>query len=286
MQATTSSGSLLKATREAKGLSLEAVHEATKIPMDVLRAIEEGYTVRTLSPFYLKGFMKMYAEYLRVNVQDVIPEYAKKTQQPSVPILPQEEFDVAQWAATIFTRQRKQQIVALLGILFVLFALFKVITFFTHKRPPSDAPAVSQKRGAVAPKNTRTVQAALEKKSSIPASAKPMEPLPKIPPQTVYTASRPVVTPPRQVQKDIILTIRTKKDSWLRVESDGTVVFQSALSRGKSESWIANDKIEISGKNIDQLEFELNGKLLGPLSRRDRNAKKVVITREGLSVIP
>lgn len=62
------SGVLLKEARQSQGLALESVHEATKIPMDVLRAIEEGYTVRTLSPFYLKGFIKMYAQYLNVTL--------------------------------------------------------------------------------------------------------------------------------------------------------------------------------------------------------------------------
>ena len=35
-------GAILKKARESQGLSLEIVHEATKIPMDALRAIEEG----------------------------------------------------------------------------------------------------------------------------------------------------------------------------------------------------------------------------------------------------
>ena len=83
-----------------------------------------------------------------------------------------------------------------------------------------------------------------------------------------------------------MLTVRAKKDTWLRVESDGVTVFQSALNRGKSETWLAHDKIEISGKNMQQLEFELNGKLIGALSRRDDKAKKIMITREGLSVVP
>ena len=49
--------SILKSTRMARGLTLEIVHEATKIPMDALRAIEEGYSVRILSPFYYRGFI-------------------------------------------------------------------------------------------------------------------------------------------------------------------------------------------------------------------------------------
>src|SRR6185295_12967123 len=64
----TSPGTFLKQCRQEQGHSLEAVHEATKIPLDVLRGIEEGYKVRTLSPFYYKGFLKLYANYLNVEL--------------------------------------------------------------------------------------------------------------------------------------------------------------------------------------------------------------------------
>src|ERR1039458_1206110 len=67
--------SILKNTRETKGLTLEIVHEATKIPMDALRAIEEGYTVRILSPFYYRGFIKIYAEFLGLNVGEMYKQY-------------------------------------------------------------------------------------------------------------------------------------------------------------------------------------------------------------------
>src|SRR6267154_120419 len=67
--------SILKNTREAKGLTLEIVHEATKIPMDALRAIEEGYSVRILSPFYYRGFIKIYAEFLGLDVREMYTQY-------------------------------------------------------------------------------------------------------------------------------------------------------------------------------------------------------------------
>ena len=67
--------SILKNTREAKGLTLEIVHEATKIPMDALRAIEEGYSVRILSPFYYRGFIKIYAEFLGLDVGEMYKQY-------------------------------------------------------------------------------------------------------------------------------------------------------------------------------------------------------------------
>ena len=68
-------GQILKRLRESKGIALETVHESTKIPMDALKAIEEGYTIRTLSSFYYRGFLKIYAQFLKVDVGEVLDDY-------------------------------------------------------------------------------------------------------------------------------------------------------------------------------------------------------------------
>ncbi len=281
-------GSALKAAREAKGLPLDAVHEATKIPMDALRAIEEGYTVHSLSPFYLKGFMKMYAEYLGIHGDDTVKSYPGEAAPQKAQ--PAQGFDLEEWMARIFTSKRKRQIVVVLGILVSLFLLFKVITFFTHKKPKAQSQvkiiqqAKKQKEDVVALPDIRIGEIVGEKKSPKSVSEKPPA-LSDIPAQTVYTAGQPPSESPPPVQKEITLTVRAKKDSWLHVKSDGLVVFQSTLPRGAVETWIANDRIEISGKNINQLEFELNGKILSALGGRGHRANKVVVTKDGLSVI-
>ena len=41
-----------------------------------------------------------------------------------------------------------------------------------------------------------------------------------------------------------------------------SLVFQSTTGRG-FETWEGEKTIELSGKNINNLEFELNGKILG-----------------------
>jgi cytoskeletal protein RodZ len=299
-------GSLLKATREAKGISVETVHEATKIPMDALKAIEEGYTVRRISPFYLKGFMKMYAEYLSVNVKDISPEADSKKKQSVRPVLsPAQEFDLEQWMSKTFTRRRKQQIVVVAGILLCFFILFKIITFFTHQGP---APAKAKKANDPMAVKTKAVDAratkakdvkaekddvvALENirmgeivKAEKPSAKAPENPEPSkaVPSKVVATVSQSAAAA-QEAQKKITLTARAKKDSWLRVKCDGAVVFQSTLNKGSVETWLAREKIEISGKNINHLEFELNGKLIGALARRDFGAKNIIVTKDGLSV--
>lgn len=296
MAPATAQGTLLKSTREARGVSLRVVHEATKIPMDVLRAIEEGYTVRTLAPFYLKGFIKMYAEYLKINVQDIHIE-ERKQERPTVSVSkpraappspsPIETLDLEQWFAGVFTHRRKQQI-AILAVAFIaFFFLFKIITFFTHNRPKTVVKAQIKKEKPVVAKSAATPA---EKKpqastSGVKASETAVAAV-KTSPKTTVAAVPQASAPTAQLDREIMLTVRAKKDSWLRVEADGATVFQSALNRGKSETWLAHERIEISGKNMQQLEFELNGKLIGALSRRDYKAKKILITREGLSVVP
>src|SRR3989344_3044844 len=74
-------GVILKESRESRHISLETVHEGTKIPMDALRAIEEGYTVRSLSSFYYKVFIKMYAQYLGVDAREVLEETVPAVEQ-------------------------------------------------------------------------------------------------------------------------------------------------------------------------------------------------------------
>ena len=56
------------------------------------------------------------------------------------------------------------------------------------------------------------------------------------------------------------------------------------MPRYSGKSWEARETIEISGRNINELEFEVNGKLLGTLGREDRQAKNVIVTKNGLTV--
>lgn len=284
-----SKGHVLKNIREEKGLSIELVHEATKIPVDVLRAIEEGYTVRLLSPFYYRGFVKIYAKYLGVDISDVLDNYRSenlpKPIKKDVDDLQGINIDkIYDELSRFLTRKRKQQIVVLLGIVLSLFLLFKIITFFTS-RPQAKVVKKEQveieKIEKVEKIKPAPVQKIEEKKAVVPPPVQP-PPAPvrseEAPPQSTVESSASVV------QKSVILTVRARKSSWLRVKTDDRVVFQSTLDTGSVETWMADERIEISGKNINELEFELNGKMIGSLGRADRKAKQLVVTKDGLTV--
>ena len=285
-----SAGVILKRERESQGMSLDVVHEVTKIPLDALRAIEEGYTIRMLSPFYYKGFLKMYADYLGINVSEVIEDY-KEEELPEHIDKEVDEFQIPQWITRFFTRKRKRQIVVVCGILLALFLFFKIIGFFiglgTRSSSKKDIEKAKIAETEIVRKETKK---AVEKKKKEVRREPPKIAVPKVIVKVkpkVQPAPKPkstAIVSALVAQKEIALTVRAKQNSWLRVKTDGVIVFQSTLRLGAVETWMADDEIEISGKNINQLEFELNGKMIGTLGRNDRNAKKVVITKNGLSV--
>jgi len=127
-------GEILKKVREERGIAIEVVHEATKIPMDALRAIEEGYKVRTLSPFYYAGFVRMYAQFLDIDISELVEDH-KKEESPEPIDNELDDIELPSWVTNLFTKERKQQIVVVAGAILVLFLLFQLISFLSSRKP-------------------------------------------------------------------------------------------------------------------------------------------------------
>lgn len=284
----------MKETREAKGISIQTVHETTKIPMDVLKAIEEGYTVHTLSPFYLKGFIKMYARYLEIEVKheedpkDQVPPHEK---EPVKTISPRLKVEIPS-DSSLFSKDRQRQIVTVAGVVILLFLIFRMGGCIISKiKAPKGNPKIpfvfgTQAEGEVVPipkpKTQKTPTGVAKQNAVVPQQkVSAQEPVPVEKPKEPEAPK--VVEDKPQVEK-IYLTIRATKKGWLQVKVDGALVLQSTIREGAVESWSADKQIEVSGRIIHELEFELNGKVLGALGRAERTARRVIVTKDGLSV--
>ena len=280
-------GEILKAAREAQGIALETVHDMTKIPLDALKAIEENYKVKILSPFYLRGFIKMYAQYLGVDPKEVMNDYPAEEPAAPLPVEkkqePEEEKDVDIHATvkTFFTEQRQQQIVKGVAVLFALFLVSRLAGCVRGcQRDRADQKEALSNMEVSTAQNAEDVpaatQAPAQQATSAPQApavgAQPPKPKPAVP------------EVPAAVRKKVLLTIKAKKTGWLQVKVDGNLVFQSIFSSGSAETWQADKEIEVSGKVIHNLEYEVNGKLLGGLGRADRTARRVIVNKDGLTV--
>ncbi len=272
MDERTEQGILLKQTREAKGIPLEKVHEDTKIPLDALRAIEEGYTVRTLTPFYYRGFVKIYARYLNLDLKKVLKDYEPEKLPQTLAIQEGRSSPFSEKIDSALTPEVMQKIVKIFVILFVVILFMKIGGCMIKKfRTP--------RQGRKVLATTHKAEKKIVKKAKKKSIKKKM---PVVAPKE-FMETKVISSMPEQ-KGNVIVTVRARRNSWLRVAVDGRVVFQSVMKRGTVETWRAAKKVELAGKNISDLEFELNGKVIGTLGRKDRHAKKVVFTKNGFSV--
>jgi len=269
-----SPGARLKKLRLEKGISLEEAHKSTKIDLNILKAIEENDLVN-LSPVYIKGFMKMYCQFLNVDPKEYIQDYKE----------PQSKVEVARK-----TERESTSSPLLKGVVAKIFSLkqyFNRTTFFI-------AAVIIASFFLV--KGLRSIKIA--KPAAEPAQVKVSKPLSvnKKPKQQAQTALKPAAVSVPKVQKvqepaltttaatGIRLGIHAKDDCWIQLKIDGKTVFQSVLKKGRFEVWIAKEKMELSLGNVGNTEIELNGKVISPLGRKGQVLKNILITKDGLKV--
>ena len=315
-------GQILKAAREKKGFSLDTVQEATKIPIDSLKAIEEGYKVRTLTAFYYKSFVRLYAQYLGLDPAPLLAEISPAPQAVHTRVEPRrvvatspqkikEPISLNLFARPLRSQNSKKFLkiagVAVAGIVAVSLLVGLVRKIHFPKPAPTASIVKVEKKLVKKGKPVIVYPTEPVKRTTVVKSAeivKPAEPVKVMvetikKPESAKAAETKVVstevkatplveaeqnTIPAKAVKRVSVAVRAINNSWLTVRADGSPVFQGILKKGTSDTWTASKTITISGKDIDQLEFEVNGKSIGRLSRRGAPAKKIRITPEGLTV--
>jgi cytoskeletal protein RodZ len=90
-------GNFLRQARESVGLSLDEVQEKTRIQKSFLEAIEKGDFDKLPSPFYVRTYLRSYANCVKVEPHYILREYRKKEQA--------ERYQTGQFDATQLTEQ-------------------------------------------------------------------------------------------------------------------------------------------------------------------------------------
>ena len=80
---------ILRQRREEKDLNLDSVSRETKIKREFLEAIEEGRFQSLPSESHALGFAKIYAKYLGINAQTIVPLFRREYKSYHVPIVPE-----------------------------------------------------------------------------------------------------------------------------------------------------------------------------------------------------
>src|SRR3989338_2990059 len=273
-------GAYLKSAREENGYSITEVSKNTKISPAVLRSLEEG-RLDNIDPVYLKGFLKMYCRFLRVDWQEFTKEYpiataAKHSHKPEGSGLPSDRQshkppNGIKNSLFSFILERKKIIIV--GLSVVAGAFFMVLALrgciVSH-------PAVRKPATPLIPKRPSKTTAA-------PAQSAP-GPIPSK--TTAHPVSVQTPAPQEAKPKAITLVIRAKDESFIKVKVDGRTIYQGLLRKGNAESWSAKDNIELFVGNAAAVALEVDGKLFSSLGRKGQQLKNILINREGLKINP
>ena len=77
------------------------------------------------------------------------------------------------------------------------------------------------------------------------------------------------------------LKLRAKENTWVAITSDGHLVYQGLLAKGKEETWGGQRRLEVSLSDGGGVSLELNRKSLGVPGEKGRPLENFVITHEG-----
>lgn len=85
---TESIGHFLKKARESRRMSLAEVSRVTRIPVNALESLESDHFDDLPGEVFVKGFLKSYAQAVRIGPEDVVARYTSSRRHAYVTPLP------------------------------------------------------------------------------------------------------------------------------------------------------------------------------------------------------
>ena len=239
----------LKEKRQELGYSIEYTVEKTKLHPSVIKDIEEG-NLKNIGPTYIKGFMKIYASFLGVDLGACLDEInlTKPTINKQKKVKSKDSLGSGFVDAMIIKvkkippEAKKKIFIVLIGIVFLW-------VFFTVGRL-----------------TIRKISKSFKDKGETVENIQPES----------FTAS--------QDAKEVVVSLTAKKKCFLRVRVDGKLLFEGALAQGAIETWRGDKEIEFKISDGSAVYLEVNGKSVPTLSSIRKPIKSLKITPSGISV--
>jgi len=295
-------GQKLKEAREAKGLSIDQLHEITKIQKRHLVAIEEGNYDVLPGAFYARAFIKQYADAAGLNGEELLIEYQSTIPQSENRDVPQ----VSTGQKTQETMQKSSSLpmadhmpkilIALLVIAFGVVVWF-VIQALTGKDdgrvPATQSEKIEVKKAENSPLDTKKDEAkAEEPKKEEPKKEEPKKEEPKKEEPTgqqevkVVGTSGKVSTLEIHNNKTLELEISAKGTSYVDVKDDaGNEILNTTVQSGQTEKRDLSTakEVRLNIGNATNVEVKLNGQVVAyPLDPEKELHQRLVIKNQGV----
>lgn len=251
-------GEILKKEREAKNLSIKSICEETKIREKVIVAIEnEDYSI--MPEVYLRSFIKVYADYLNVNIENIKPkekldekknlkfEQDEEIAQPKFNFKPAVEIDHKVFSAKRFQNFNKQKIINLLvatAIFLAVIALL-ILAFYPQEHSQNETNAIKKDTLSIKPENNGLLSSFSNQNNG----------------------------------DSIRLEAISSDSSWVYIDIDGVARKEALLVPKEKKEWRAFEFFVLTVGNAGAVKFYRNGEELPSFGGYGKVARGVKITR-------
>jgi cytoskeletal protein RodZ len=285
-------GQLLRETREEQRITLDEAENATRIRQKFLIALEERKYDELPTPSHIHGFLRNYAAYLGLDLQEVEVLYAEdRTAQKS-------------WEPRIFhptdISLSSPKPRPLLGATFVFWLVIVLVVaviggglFWLYGWPlikstviPTPAPTVTAttERVVLYPSATATRTSLSPTKKPVPPTATATKPPPEPTPTSTPTPDLaltintptplPTDTPTPTGPASVRLKIKVVERTWLQVTVDGQELPGELLQVEEDREWEGQSTIYMICGNAGGVEVTVNDEELGVLGERGQVIEK------------
>jgi cytoskeleton protein RodZ len=258
-------GEQLKREREMRGVSLEEVAAATRIPSKFLEALESEKWNALPGGVFNRGFIRSVARFLGLDEDNMVAEYELMTRDQAEPPKPTElplQFQ-RNWTALIVV------IVTVLALLTgaIFLAVHFALRLRAHARAartnaPIAAPAFAGSSAANAANASGSNSSPAHSTAQSPATAPASPPSPetsKGEPAEATSAAAAEPTGPMELRVD------AGKATRVTVFADGKMIFERHLVAGDSKRFRAEQSFDVTSTDAGAVLLELNGRIVPPI---------------------
>ncbi len=237
-------GRYLHDARVARGIDLREAAQQTRISLQYLRALEEEDFKKLPGDVFVKGFLKNYGKYLRLDEAELMKQYSELLQKPSPVGVASQDKQAAE--AEKPSRSSKIPIEPFIwgaGIVIILIVFLLIALPARH------------------PKETRKAA------ESPPAPAAGPE---------LFSAAVP------STPEKLYLEVFALDNTWVLVRTDASPQKKAILKKGESLIWSADQRFLLSYGSAGAVRLLLNGQELTVDEPKNAVVRDLTVTAAGI----
>ena len=253
-------GDLLRRERERQNLSIKDIEKATSIRALYIDAIEKGEYKTLPGEVYAKGFVRNYANYLKLNANEIVNAFNEEMH-------PQEELQEAAGSSSAEEARQEQSA--------------------ERNREEYRGPKITSLESYPMEKKSHGVRNALMVAAAVFVVAfaaliafggdeEPSAPAPHAKTQTQQgqkPGQKQTEAAPKAAD-GVEVKLSFTDRCWTEVVVDGKTEFEGTAEKGKVLTLKGKDKVRITAGNAGALNYSLNGKDMGAIGQRGEVVEK------------